>query len=260
MSKNGWIKIHRKIIDNWIWEDAEKFRAWVDLLMEVNHEDKQIEFEGHIITIKRGQKLTSVRKLGETWNWSRNRVSRFIDLLIEAKMVTANRTRHGTLLTIENYDKYQSRGDTVRDTVGATPIDTPIDTVGATPIAQTRSKESNQEDKNFLCGADAQKKMPPDRSEVDEYCRSKNYHMDVDGFMTYYNMNGWTLSGGRKISDWKSAVDYWHQNGKKIGTAETKPAPYFEEFDNRPVAAGVEVPFKGGAVAEMIRRKQAKHG
>jgi hypothetical protein len=84
--------------------------------------------------------------------------------------------------------------------------------------------------------------------------------MDVDGFMTYYNMNGWTLSGGRKIQDWESAVDYWHQNGKKLGTAETKPAPYFDEFEHRPVAAGVEVPFKGGLAAEMIRRKQKKHG
>ena len=109
MSKNGWIKIHRKIIDNWIWEDAEKLRAWIDLLMEVNHEDKQIEFEGHIITIKRGQKLTSVRKLGETWNWSRNRVYRLLDLLIEGKIVTANMTRNVTLINVEQYDKSQSR-------------------------------------------------------------------------------------------------------------------------------------------------------
>ena len=174
-------------------------------------------------------------------------------------MVTAKRTRHGTLLTVVNYGFYQDAQDTNRATKKDTNGATNRATNGATDEAQTIiiNNESNKVN-NFLSAA-AQKKIPPARSDVEEYCRAKNYHMDVDGFMTYYNMNGWTLSGGRKIQDWQAAVDYWHTNGKKLGTAETKPAPYFDEFEQRPIVAGVESPFKNGAAAEMLRRKREKN-
>ena len=113
---NGWIKLHRKIIDNWIWEDPEKLRAWLDILMMANHEEKQIYFDGRIIDIQRGQKLTSISKLCDRWNWSRNRVWRFIRTLCDAQMVTANRTRNGTLLTVVNYGVYQGAQNTKQNT------------------------------------------------------------------------------------------------------------------------------------------------
>lgn len=258
-SNNGWISLHRKIRDNWIWSDSEKLKAWIDILLEVNHGEKQIPFDGHMINIKRGQKLTSLRKMADRWGWSRNRVANFIELLIEAGMVTAKRTRHGTLLTVVNYGFYQDTQDTNRATKKDTNGATNRATNGATDEAQTIiiNNESNKVNNFFSAGA--QKKIPPARSDVEEYCRVNNYHMDVDGFMTYYNMNGWTLSGGRKIQDWQAAVDYWHTNGKKLGTAETKPAPYFDEFENTPIVAGVESPFKNGAAAEMLRRKREKN-
>ena len=261
MSENGWIKIHRKIVNNWIWENPDYFRAWIDILLMVNHQEKKITINGKLVTIKRGEKLTSIVKLADRWHWSRNRVKRFLDLLEQDAMCTTNRSAFGTTLKVSNYAEYRDFQRVNRTAFEPSNESANGSAVGSTVGPQTiMNKESSNNANNFLCGADAQKKVPPDRSEVEAYCREKKYNMDIDGFMTYYNMNGWTLSGGRKISDWKSAVDYWHQNGKKLGTAETKPAPYFDEFENRPVAAGVEVPFKGGLAAEMIRRKQKKHG
>ena len=255
----GWIKLHRQIQDSALWDDGEPFdkaHAWIDLLLCVNHTDRKKIISGEIVTVKQGEMFTSDKFLANRWHWSRNRVRRFLEVIERDNMVYVKRTPYGTWINVVNYAKFQGQR-----TTNGTGDDTTLGTSnGTTDGTQYKNVKNIKNDNNFLCGADAQKKMPPDRSEVDEYCREKNYHMDVDGFMTYYNMNGWTLSGGRKISDWKSAVDYWHQNGKKLGTAETKPAPYFDEFEPRPVAAGVEVPFKGGLAAEMIRRKQAKHG
>ena len=44
----GWIKLHRKITENWLWDDKpyDKARAWIELLLMVNHEDKKIKFDG----------------------------------------------------------------------------------------------------------------------------------------------------------------------------------------------------------------------
>lgn len=263
MSNNGWIKLHRQIVDNWIWEDADMFKAWIDILLMVNHEDKKIYVNGKLTTIHRGEKLTSITKLSERWRWSKRRVMRFLDLLEEDEMCTTERTTYGTTLKVVNYAEYQGFTTPKRNTVDTTNVTTHstahVTADGTAPDTQTimNNKSSNKVNNFFSAGA--QKKMPPAKSDVEEYCREKNYHMDIDGFMTYYNMNGWTLSGGRKIQDWQAAVDYWHTNGKKLGTAETKPAPYFDEFEQRPIVAGVESPFKNGAAAEMLRRKREKN-
>ena len=68
MKNNGWIKLHRKITDSWIWNDPEKLRAWLDILLMVNHEEHEIEFNGEIITIYPGQRLTSLAKLADRWD------------------------------------------------------------------------------------------------------------------------------------------------------------------------------------------------
>ena len=143
LGNGGWIKLHRKILDNWIWEDPEKLRAWIDILLMVNHEDKQIPFNGHIITIRKGQKLTSLYKLAERWNWTRGRVSRFLQLLDEAGMVTADRTPNGTLLTVVNWELYQDTQNTDEATYKAT-SDT---TDRATGDTQTRKKKNYKNDK-----------------------------------------------------------------------------------------------------------------
>ena len=62
----GWIKLHRQLLDCWIWrvnEPFDKRSAWVDLLLTANHSDTKLLFNGEIITITRGQILTSVRQL-----------------------------------------------------------------------------------------------------------------------------------------------------------------------------------------------------
>ena len=127
MKNNGWIKLHRKIMDSWIWEDPEKLRAWLDILLMVNHEDKKTYVNGNLTTIHRGEKLTSITKLAERWRWSKKRVMRFLDLLEEDGMCTTKRTTYGTTLKVSNYAKYQdfqtSKGnavDTTNDTADVT--------------------------------------------------------------------------------------------------------------------------------------------
>ena len=90
MSEIGWVMIHRKIRDCSIWDSDEPFdmrSAWVDLVMMVNFEDKRTVFNGKSITVKAGQKITSIVKLAERWNWSRDRVRRYLDLLESLGMI-----------------------------------------------------------------------------------------------------------------------------------------------------------------------------
>lgn len=106
----GWIKLHRQLLDCWIWrvnEPFDKRSAWVDLLLTANHSDTKLLFNGEIITITRGQILTSVRQLSAKWNWSVNRTYRFLKMLENENMVQKESNDNRTLLTIVNYSVFQ---------------------------------------------------------------------------------------------------------------------------------------------------------
>ena len=107
---SGWIKLYRRLQDCWIWLDKEPFdkrSAWVDLILTANHSDKKILFNGELITVKRGQILTSVRKLSAKWKWSVNKVYRFLKLLESDEMLQKESDKDRTLLTIVNYSIFQ---------------------------------------------------------------------------------------------------------------------------------------------------------
>lgn len=109
--KKGWVSIHRSIYDNWIWNDDEEFdkrSAWIDLLLMVNHEDKKVLIDGELQLVKRGQRITSIRKLCSRWKWSRTKVNNFLKLLEKDGMIYLKIEPHKkTIITIVNYNLYQ---------------------------------------------------------------------------------------------------------------------------------------------------------
>jgi len=107
--QQGWITIHRKILDNFLWEDKpfSRGQAWIDLLLIANHEDKTTLFNGKMIEVKRGQKITSLRQLGDRWGWSISKVKYFFQQLKHEKMLDYKSDTKKTVYTIVNYSDYQ---------------------------------------------------------------------------------------------------------------------------------------------------------
>ncbi|MDU7925289.1 MAG: DNA replication protein DnaD [Finegoldia magna] len=115
----GWISIHRKIQQSDIWLDKEPFdkrSAWIDLIIMANHEDRQVLFDGKFIEVKRGEKITSLRKLSEKWKWSRNKVKRFLKLLESGSMIELKIDHQKTTYKIVNYNIYQNEDLSKRTT------------------------------------------------------------------------------------------------------------------------------------------------
>ena len=155
---SGWIKLYRKLQDCWIWLDKEPFdkrSAWVDLLLTANHSDKKILFNGELITVKRGQILTSVRKLSAKWKWSVNKVYRFLKLLESDEMLQKESDKDRTLLTIVNYSIFQcceytnenSNGNTNGDSDEYT-SETQTETPTNTPTEHKQECKEYKNDKN----------------------------------------------------------------------------------------------------------------
>lgn len=110
----GWQKIYRDIQEHWLWEDKpfSRGQAWIDLILSVNHDDNKALIDGELIEVKRGSKITSLRKLAEQWGWSATKVKKFLEQLGKDKMITYKSDSKKTLVTIENYGLYQDSDNT----------------------------------------------------------------------------------------------------------------------------------------------------
>ena len=64
--------------------------------MMANHKDREVPFNGKIVIVKKGSRITSLHKLSERWHWSIHKVSDFLNLLEEAGMITQERNSQGT--------------------------------------------------------------------------------------------------------------------------------------------------------------------
>ena len=110
MSK-GWITIDRDMQDHWIFSDAEKLRAWLIMLITVNHKPNKVQIKGKIMTCGRGQSLMSHNswavKFGKKWN--RAKVIRFFKVMESEHMIVQQNEQVTTRLTICNYSQYQDK-------------------------------------------------------------------------------------------------------------------------------------------------------
>lgn len=105
----GWVKLDRQIFDHWLWQEKPFSigQAWVDLILLASYEDGVQYYKGDLIERKRGEVCASLKWLASRWGWSTGKVSRFLNVLQKNKMVTQKRNANGTVLSLENYSRFQ---------------------------------------------------------------------------------------------------------------------------------------------------------
>lgn len=109
-----YIKLFRKAIDNNLFSEKpfDRWHAFEWLLLRACRFDKTEVIKGQVVNLKQGQLIIGQRSLAETFGWSRGKLDRFCKLLEDLKMASFDRATYGasigTLITIENYSKYQS--------------------------------------------------------------------------------------------------------------------------------------------------------
>lgn len=109
MESIGWIKIHRQIQKHWIWDNPDYLKAWIAILITVNHEDNKVLIHGELFNCGRGESLLSLANWAKTFGkgWTIQRTRTFFNLLEKDKMINTEGCRKTTLLNVCNYDSYQ---------------------------------------------------------------------------------------------------------------------------------------------------------
>ena len=151
MAARGWIKLHRCIIDNWVWDCEFSYgQAWIDLLMKACHKPSKLMIKGQMISLERGQQARSEVTLAKEWKWSRGKVRRFLSRLEGDSMIVHQTDNLTSIITIFNYDSFQG-GDTADGTADGTANGQ--QTVHKQEVKNLRSEE-DKKDKQDPAGAD----------------------------------------------------------------------------------------------------------
>lgn len=123
--QEGYIYLDRSLCDHWLYADKpfDKARAWIDLIFLAHHKTHTRMFRGKPKTYKRGDVDRSISSLADRWGWSRQKVRRFLNQLVDDGMVQVNATTNDTTITIVKYGDFQNKrttNDTTNDTTDVT--------------------------------------------------------------------------------------------------------------------------------------------
>jgi len=110
----GWIKLHRKIRENPFWGEKpfDKARAWIDIILSANHEPNTFLLGNEMVSVGRGEFVTSEKKLMAKWGWSKTKVRSFLNLLDKQSMIVKKTDSKKTTLEVLNYCIYQDKETT----------------------------------------------------------------------------------------------------------------------------------------------------
>jgi len=108
--EQGWIKLHKALQNNWLWDDKPYSRgqAWVDMLLNANHSNDKFINSKEIVEVAKGSFITSEVKLMNNWGWSKTKLRRFLTMLERDGMIIKNTEPRKTTITIVNWGKYQA--------------------------------------------------------------------------------------------------------------------------------------------------------
>lgn len=104
----GWIKLHRKTLDNpIITKDSDYLAVWIYLLLNTTHKEYDVLFKGERITLKKGQLLTGRKSISEKLKIDENKVQRILKTLENEHQIEQQSSNKNRLITIVSWDKYQ---------------------------------------------------------------------------------------------------------------------------------------------------------
>lgn len=100
---NGYILIHRKLL-NWQWyKDSNTLHLFIDLLLDANYEDSKVGFQ----IIKRGQCLTSLKRIHENTGLTYQQIRTSLSKLEKSGEINKQTTNRYSIITINKYNDYQ---------------------------------------------------------------------------------------------------------------------------------------------------------
>ena len=114
--QQGWIKLHRSIRDNDIFNDPQLLRLWIICLTEASHKEREQLVGKQVVHLMPGQFITGRFAINELYNnglepkdkvKGEKTIYRWLESLESAGYLTIKKTTKYSVVSITNWDYYQ---------------------------------------------------------------------------------------------------------------------------------------------------------
>jgi len=108
---NSFIKLYRKIQDNWIWDNPLYLKCWIDMLMRASIKSSSMLLNNQIIEVNRGEIVFSQRNFAKRNNMSRQRLRTFLKKLEKTNMIRLKSNpdiTHAVIIGYSTYNDFKS--------------------------------------------------------------------------------------------------------------------------------------------------------
>ncbi len=201
---SGYVKIFRNILD-WEWySDLNTRVLFLHCLLKANGKTKK--WKGKVINA--GQFITSLNHLALETGLTLKQVRVSLAKLKTTNEMAYKGTSQYSIITINNWEEWQTKGQTKGQTEGK-------------QRATTKNNIYNNKEENKI----------PTKEEIKNYCLERKNNIDVEQFYLYYSDKEWKNKDGKPVN-WKLCVITWEKNDKKYNqnkggeTIETEWNPH----------------------------------
>lgn len=213
---NGFIYLDRKILE-WEWySDINVCRLFIHILLIASWEDKP--WRGQII--KRGQLVTSIPSLCAGTALTPREVRTALEKLQSTREIDRQTTSKYSVITVLNYDKYQTSDRQTTDKRQAERQSNDSLTTASEEREEIKERRNIKKIVRFA---------PPSLEEVKAYCQERNNGIDPESFIDFYSSKGWKV-GNQPMKDWQAAIRTWERrhNEKRPEKPVNNPKVHFE--------------------------------
>ena len=107
---NGWVKLHRVLLDHWVYGDNEALKLWITLISKATHKKHKQKVGNQLVDLKPGQLIFGTNKYANVTEINRSKLYRLVQMFVEDKMIIYDTESYKkfSIITILNWETYQS--------------------------------------------------------------------------------------------------------------------------------------------------------
>lgn len=207
---NGYIKLYRKLIQ-WGWyQDNIVKSLFLHCLLMASF--KEFDWMGQ--KMKPGQFITSRKNLAKDLGFSEMQIRTALKKLESTKEITIETTNKYTVITVMNWDNYQSDND-----FNNQDFNQQITNKQPTDNQQITNKQPHRKNvknvKNVKNSSSDGASAAPQLPEILLFISENRLRVDGREFYKRYSENGWKTESGKRITDWKRMLKVWDKRERE---------------------------------------------
>lgn len=106
--QQGFISIHRKIIDNPIYQNSGLLHLFIHCILKANHKDNDFIFNGKMVNIRRGSFITGRKELSKELKTNESTIYKRLHILQELEYIKLIPYNKFSIIEVVNYKEYQN--------------------------------------------------------------------------------------------------------------------------------------------------------